>query len=51
MKVGSTLGAPVFHYIDHPVLQGLWVLTALSTLAAGLSYVVSKNTYKYIKKR
>ncbi|XP_077284828.1 cardiolipin synthase [Arctopsyche grandis] len=49
--VGSTLGAPVFNYVDHPVLQGLWVLTALSTVAAGLSYVVSKNTYKYIKKR
>lgn len=24
LLVGSTLAAPVFHYVGHPVLEGLW---------------------------
>lgn len=24
LLVGSTLAAPVFHYVGHPVLQSLW---------------------------
>ncbi|XP_046401889.1 probable cardiolipin synthase (CMP-forming) [Ischnura elegans] len=47
--VGSTLAAPVFCYVDHPVLQGLCWLTATTTVVSGLSYVFSKNTYRFIK--
>lgn len=35
LLVGSTLGAPVFHYIDHPILQSLWFITGATTIAAG----------------
>ncbi|XP_046750874.1 probable cardiolipin synthase (CMP-forming) [Diprion similis] len=49
--VGSTLAAPVFHFVDHPLLQGLCYLTAVTTLAGGLSYLVSKDTYKFLRKR
>ncbi|KAK5648966.1 hypothetical protein RI129_003858 [Pyrocoelia pectoralis] len=48
--VGSTLAAPVFHYVGHPVLQSLWYITAATTIAGGLSYILSKDTYKIIKK-
>ncbi|KAF5280872.1 hypothetical protein FQR65_LT03021 [Abscondita terminalis] len=50
LLVGSTLAAPVFHFVDHPMLQSLWYLTAVTTVAGGLSYVISKNTYKFLKK-
>lgn len=49
--VGSTLAAPVFHYVGHPALETLWYVTAGTTIAAGLSYVLSKNTYKYLQSR
>ncbi|KAJ8674273.1 hypothetical protein QAD02_005535 [Eretmocerus hayati] len=49
--VAGTLAAPVFHFVDHPCLQGLCYLTALSTIAGGLSYLVSKNTYKILRKK
>lgn len=49
--VASTLAAPVFHFVDHPVLQGLCYLTAATTIAGGLSYLVSKDTYKFLRKR
>lgn len=49
--VAGTLAAPVFHFIDHPILQGLWYLTAATTVAGGLSYLVSKNTYKLLRKK
>ncbi|XP_071453887.1 probable cardiolipin synthase (CMP-forming) isoform X2 [Hetaerina americana] len=48
--VGTTLAAPVFGYIDHPLLQGLCWLTAATTVISGLSYVFSKNTYHFVKK-
>ncbi|XP_076268270.1 putative cardiolipin synthase (CMP-forming) [Rhynchophorus ferrugineus] len=50
LLVGTTLAAPVFNYIDHPALQSLWYITGGTTLAAGLSYVLSKNTYKMLRK-
>lgn len=49
--VAGTLAAPVFHFIDHPFLQGLCYLTALTTLAGGFSYLISKNTYKLLTKK
>ncbi|XP_030754498.1 probable cardiolipin synthase (CMP-forming) [Sitophilus oryzae] len=50
LLVGSTLAAPVFNYVDHPLLHSLWYITAGTTIAAGLSYILSKNTYKLLKK-
>ncbi|XP_066152601.1 probable cardiolipin synthase (CMP-forming) [Euwallacea fornicatus] len=50
LLVGTTLAAPVFDYINHPVLQGLWYITAGTTVAAALSYILSKNTYKILTK-
>ncbi|CAD6240886.1 GSCOCG00008975001-RA-CDS [Cotesia congregata] len=49
--VGGTLAAPVFHFIDHPILQGLCYLTAITTVAGGISYLMSKNTYKLLSKK
>ncbi|XP_018579669.2 probable cardiolipin synthase (CMP-forming) [Anoplophora glabripennis] len=50
LLVGSTLAAPVFHYVGHPVLEYLWYITGVTTVAAGLSYILSKNTYKILTK-
>ncbi|XP_045461635.1 probable cardiolipin synthase (CMP-forming) [Harmonia axyridis] len=47
--VGTTLAAPVFHFVGHPFLECLWYLTGATTVASGLSYVFSKNTYKYLR--
>jgi cardiolipin synthase (CMP-forming) len=48
--VAASLGAPVWDYVDHPALHGLWYLTGATTAAAAISYMVKKDTYKYIKK-
>ncbi|KAG5868155.1 hypothetical protein JTB14_017348 [Gonioctena quinquepunctata] len=50
LLVGSTLAAPVFHYVGHPLLEGLWYVTGTTTIAAALSYVLSKDTYRMLKK-
>ncbi|XP_033216518.1 probable cardiolipin synthase (CMP-forming) [Belonocnema kinseyi] len=49
--VAGTLAAPVFHYIDHPVLKGLCYLTAFTTVSGGLSYLFSKSGYQILKKK
>ena len=49
--VAGTLAAPVFNYVDHPILQGLCYLTAITTIAGGLSYLISKDTYKFLSKK
>ncbi|XP_051166582.1 probable cardiolipin synthase (CMP-forming) [Leptopilina boulardi] len=49
--VAGTLAAPVFHYVDHPLLKSLCYLTAITTITGGLSYVFSKNRYKILKKK
>lgn len=48
--VGISLGAPVWQYLDHPALHGLWYLTGVTTVAAALSYIINKDTFKIIKK-
>lgn len=48
--VAATLGAPVWNYIDHPALHGLWYLTGATTFAAAVSYMVKKDTYRYFKR-
>lgn len=47
--VATTLGAPIWSYVDHPYLHALWYLTGFTTVAAALSYIVNKDTYKILK--
>lgn len=35
--------------LDHTVLHGLWYLTGATTVAAALSYMLRKDTFKIIK--
>ena len=49
--VAGTLAAPIFHFVNHPILEGLCYVTAITTLAGGLSYLISKNTYKLLGKK
>ncbi|XP_034938251.1 probable cardiolipin synthase (CMP-forming) [Chelonus insularis] len=49
--VAGTLAAPVFNYVNHPILQGLCYLTAATTIAGGFSYLFTKNTYKLLSKK
>ncbi|XP_022097260.1 cardiolipin synthase (CMP-forming)-like isoform X2 [Acanthaster planci] len=48
--VGFTLAAPVFHYVDHPLLHALWYATAATTILSGFSYVFSKDAFKFLRK-
>lgn len=50
-QVGTTLASPVFGYVDHPAVQALCAATAISTVASAVSYLVSKDTYKFLKKK
>ncbi|KAH8355530.1 hypothetical protein KR200_002516 [Drosophila serrata] len=50
--IGLSLGAPIWNYLDHPALHGLWYLTGLTTAATALSYVMNRhNTFKIIQKK
>uniref|UniRef100_A0A2M4AS23 cardiolipin synthase (CMP-forming) n=1 Tax=Anopheles triannulatus TaxID=58253 RepID=A0A2M4AS23_9DIPT len=51
MTVATTLGAPIFGYLDHACLHGLWYLTGFTTMAAAVSYLTSKDTYKILRKK
>ncbi|CAH1262733.1 CRLS1 [Branchiostoma lanceolatum] len=48
--VTFSLAAPVLGYVEHPLLQALWYLTAGTTVMSGLSYLVYKDTFKVIRK-
>jgi len=50
LAIGASLGAPIWGYIDHTNLHGLWYLTGVTTLVAALSYVLQKDTYKIMKR-
>ncbi|RVE55329.1 hypothetical protein evm_000227 [Chilo suppressalis] len=51
LLVGTTLASPVFGYVDHPALSALCGITAASTVVSAISYLVSKDTYKFLKKK
>ncbi|KAL4709837.1 hypothetical protein ACJJTC_000324 [Scirpophaga incertulas] len=51
LLVGSTLASPVFGYVNHPALTMLCSITATSTIVSAVSYLVSKDTYKFLKKK
>lgn len=48
--VGTTLASPVLGFVDHPALQALFGVTAVSTVVSAASYLFSKNTYRILKK-
>lgn len=48
--VAFSLAAPVLNYTDHPALQALWLLTASTTVASGVTYMFKKDTYKIMQK-
>lgn len=47
-QMSSNSKISIFH-LDHSALHGLWYLTGVTTLAAALSYVLQKDTYRIIK--
>lgn len=47
--IATSLGAPVWGYVDHVALHSLWYFTGVTTVAAALSYVISKDTYRILK--
>lgn len=49
LLVATTLAAPVFSFVDHPILHVMWYVTASTTLASAVSYLISKNTYTFLK--
>lgn len=49
--VGTALASPVFGFVDHPAMTALCGVTAASTVASAASYIISKNTYKFLKKK
>uniref|UniRef100_A0A1B0GQ71 cardiolipin synthase (CMP-forming) n=1 Tax=Phlebotomus papatasi TaxID=29031 RepID=A0A1B0GQ71_PHLPP len=51
VAVATSLGAPVWDYVDHPMLHGLWYVTGATTVAAAVSYLMAKDTYKIFRKR
>uniref|UniRef100_A0A2A4J6T2 cardiolipin synthase (CMP-forming) n=1 Tax=Heliothis virescens TaxID=7102 RepID=A0A2A4J6T2_HELVI len=51
LLVGTTLASPVFGYVDHPALQALCGVTAATTIVSAISYLVSKDTYKFLKNK
>lgn len=48
--VALSLGAPIWNYVDHDALHGLWYLTGITTAAAAISYIAQKDTYKILSK-
>lgn len=38
LLVAASLASPIFHYTDSVLLQSLWYVTALTTVASGYSY-------------
>ncbi|XP_047537238.1 probable cardiolipin synthase (CMP-forming) [Vanessa atalanta] len=51
LLVGTALASPVFNFVDHPALNALCGLTAASTVVSAISYIISKDTYKLLKKK
>jgi cardiolipin synthase len=49
--VGLSLGAPLINASHHPLLQALWVTTAVSTVMSGASYLIQMKGFKILGKR
>lgn len=47
--VVCTVAAPVFDYTSHSALYALWFITGGTTVASAVSYMLSKNTYRFLK--
>lgn len=51
LQVGTTMASPVFGYVDHPAMHALVGITAATTVMSAVSYLVSKDTYKFLRKK
>ncbi|CAI8055536.1 Probable cardiolipin synthase (CMP-forming) [Geodia barretti] len=49
--VGLSLGAALVNASHHPLLQALWVTTAVSTVMSGASYLIQMKGFKILRKR
>ncbi|KAK8383542.1 hypothetical protein O3P69_015774 [Scylla paramamosain] len=47
--ITAALAAPIFALTDHVAFKALWWLTAATTLSSGLSYIFSRDTYKFLR--
>ncbi|XP_071540914.1 cardiolipin synthase (CMP-forming)-like [Panulirus ornatus] len=46
--ITASLAAPVFSFTDHYLLKAFWWLAAATTLSSGISYIFSRDTYKFL---
>ncbi|RWS24189.1 cardiolipin synthase (CMP-forming)-like protein [Leptotrombidium deliense] len=49
--IAATLGTHVFGFENHPLLSGLFWVTAATTVASGFGYMWGNNTYKFIRRK
>jgi cardiolipin synthase len=47
--VGLSLTAPLCDMVNHPILQAMWYITATTTIASGISYMVSKDAVRILR--
>ncbi|XP_050729007.1 cardiolipin synthase (CMP-forming)-like [Eriocheir sinensis] len=47
--ITAALAAPIFAFTDHTAFKALCWLTAATTLSSGLSYIFSRDTYKFLR--
>jgi cardiolipin synthase len=51
MTVGLSLGAALVDASYHPLLQILWLMTAVSTVTSGASYIVQMKGFRILRKK
>jgi len=44
ITLSVSLGAPVWNYIDHPIVKGLCYLTGMTTMISAACYMAKKDT-------
>nr|CAB3259139.1 cardiolipin synthase [Phallusia mammillata] len=47
--IWCSVAAPAFDLTDHVILKCLWGITAVTTVASGLSYITRKDTVRILK--
>ncbi|CAK8692587.1 cardiolipin synthase (CMP-forming)-like [Clavelina lepadiformis] len=49
LVIWCSAAAPVFGYLDHSLLHTLWSISAITTVASGVSYITRKDTVRILK--
>jgi len=47
--MGASVAAPVFGFVDHIALQGLWYIVGGTTFSSGVSYIIWAKDYIVLK--